>query len=178
MGKSPAARAQQAAKEAVDTAMEEQKQLTEDIRKQAKEYEAKTETSQSALENIFGLSGKEAVKSYTTNFYNTIANLNKEYKPQLENYQPTLINSPSYSKLTKALTESAGAYGQGVQKVSEEGSARLYQTLAAPILGFNAVSQNPAFNLQYDPRAMGLATKPPTIRSDVDSMKNLYTYNV
>jgi hypothetical protein len=178
MGKSPARRAQEAAKEAVDRALVEQKELTKDIRERADTYAAKTEASQSDLEKIFGLTGKEAVNTYTTNFYNTIANLNKEYKPQLENYQPNLINSPSYSKLTESLLDSTGAYKEGVQDVSEESSARLYKTLAAPILGFNAVSKNEAFNLQYDPRAMGLASKPPTVRSDVDSMKNLYTYNV
>lgn len=178
MGKSPAARAQQAAKEAVDTALSEQKQLTEDIRKRADIYEGKTATAQKELESIFGLTGKEAVNAYTQNFYNTIANVGKEYKPKLENFQPDLLSSPSYSKLTQSLQESAGTYGKGVQDVSEGGSARLYQTLAAPILGFSAVSQNPAFNLQYDPRAMALAAKPLTVRSDVDSMEKLYRYNV
>jgi hypothetical protein len=178
MGKSPARRAQEAAREAVDRALGEQKELTKDIRERADTYAAKTEASQSDLEKIFGLTGKEAVNTYTTNFYNTISNLTKEYKPQLQNFQPNLIDSPSYSKLTESLLDSAGAYGKGVRDVSEEGAARLYKTLAAPVVGFNAVSTNPAFNLQYDPRAMGLASKPPTVRSDVDSMKNLYTYNV
>lgn len=178
MGKSPTQRAQEAAKGAVDTAMEQQKELTEDIYARAATYEGKTAEAQKQLETLFGSTGADYAKKATEGFYSTLGNINAKYENQLKNYQPNLISSPSYSALTDSLRESAGEFGQGVKKTSGEGAARLYQTLAAPIIGFQATSTDPAFNLQYDPRSMGLATKPPTVRSDVDSMKPLYTYNV
>lgn len=178
MGKSPAQRAQEAAKDAVNTAMEQQKELTKDIYARADTYEGKTAAAQKELETLFGSTGADYAKQATQGFYSTLGNINAKYENQLKNYQPNLLSSTSYSDLTDSLKESAGEFGQGVKKTSGEGAARLYQTLAAPIIGFQATSTDPAFNLQYDPRSMGLATKPPTVRSDVDSMKPLYTYNV
>ena len=176
MGKSPAQRAQQAAKDAVNTAMEQQKEVTADIYARADTYEGKTAAAQKELETLFGSTGADYAKQATQGFYSTLGNINAKYENQLKNYQPNLLNSTSYSALAKSLQDSSSAYGQGVKETSEEGASRLYQTLTAPLVGFKATSADPAFNLQYDPRSMGLATKPPTIRSDVDSMKDLYTY--
>jgi len=160
----------------VNNAMAAQQQSIADLRNQAATYEAKTKTAQDQLETLFGSTGKEAADTYTKNFYNTLANITAEYKPKFENFDPNLLGSDSTQRLNKSLRESSAAYKQGVQDVSEQGSARLYQTLATPITAFNALEKNPAFNLQYDPVAMSLATRPPTIRSDVESMKNLYDW--
>jgi hypothetical protein len=178
VGKSPSQRAQEAAKGAVDTAMEQQKDITADIYARADTYVDKTTKAQKELETLFGATGADYAKQATQGFYSTLGNINAKYENQLKNYQPNLIGSSSYNALTDSLKQSAGEFGQGVKKTSEEGASRLYQTLAAPLVGFQAISTDPAFNLQYDPRSMGLAAKPPTVRSDVDSMKQLYTYNV
>lgn len=178
MGQSPGQRAQQAAKGAVEQALASQVELTSKLENRASEYESKAKQTQREIDALFGLTGKEFVASATPRFYQTIGDITREYRPKLENFEPNIINSPSYSALTGALKESGQEFGKAVKGVSEEGAARLYKTLTAPIAGFRNIEQDPAFNLQYDPRSMGLATRPPTIRSDVDSFKNLYTYNV
>jgi len=178
MSGTPNAKTQKAAKEVVETAKEDQANLTENIYARAATYEGKTAAAQKELETLFGSTGADYAKKATEGFYSTLENINAKYENELKNYQPNLIGSSSYSNLTDSLRQSAGEFGQGVKKTSGEGAARLYQTLAAPLVGFQAISTDPAFNLQYDQRSMGLATKPPTVRSDVDSMKPLYTYNV
>lgn len=176
MGGTPNKTAQKAAKEAVETAKQDQIDLIASTQARAEAYEGKTASAQKELETLFGSTGADYAKQATQGFYSTLGNINAKYENELKNYQPNLIGSSSYSNLTDSLRQSAGEFGQGVKKTSGEGAARLYQTLAAPLVGFQATSADPAFNLQYDPRSMGLATKPPTIRSDVDSMKDLYTY--
>jgi hypothetical protein len=179
MGASPAQRAQQAAKGAVEQALASQVELTNKLENRASEYEAKAKQTQQEIDALFGLTGKEFVASATPRFYQTIGNITGEYRPKLENFEPGIIKSPSYSALTGALKESGQEFGKAVKGVSEEGAARLYQTLAAPIAGFRNIERDPAFNLQYDPRSMALATRPPTIRSDAEEiLKGFTNYNV
>ena len=178
MGKSPTQRAQQAAKESVEIAKQDQQDLIASTQARADIYEGKTTAAQKELETLFGSTGADYAKQATQGFYSTLGNISAKYENKLKDYQPNLLSSTSYSDLTDSLKQSAGEFGQGVKKTSGEGAARLYQSLAAPLVGFQAISTDPAFNLQYDQRSMGLATKPPTVRSDVDSMKPLYTYNV
>jgi hypothetical protein len=89
-----------------------------------------------------------------------------------------LIGSASDQRLRQSLTQSAQQYAQGIGDVAGEVSGRLYQTLGAPKAVFEDLASSAAANLQLDPMAMLMATKPKTIRSDVGSMKDLYTYNI
>jgi hypothetical protein len=81
-------------------------------------------------------------------------------------------------RLRQSLTQSAQQYAQGIGDVAGQVSGRLYETLGAPQAVFEDLTSSAATNLQRDPLAMMMATKPKTIRSDVGSMKDLYTYNI
>lgn len=61
---------------------------------------------------------------------------------------------------------------------SERGATRLYGTLAAPVASFQGVQGDSAFSNMVNSTFMKLATKPPTVQSDVGSMAGLYRYNV
>jgi hypothetical protein len=61
---------------------------------------------------------------------------------------------------------------------SERGSTRLYGTLSTPIQAFQNVQGSQAFSNLYNPYFMRMAAVPPTQRSDVESMRRLYKYNV
>jgi len=74
--------------------------------------------------------------------------------------------------------QSAQQYAQGISNVTGEVSGRLYKTLDEPQKQFERLAGSAATNLQLDPMAMMMATRPKTIRSDVGSMKDLYTYNI
>lgn len=169
---------QAAAREAADRAYKEQQRLIEDIRNRATEYENKAKSQISVLEGLSGTSMKDYISQARSGFEKYMGDITSQYKPQFENYTPNILSSSSMSQLGDTLRQAGSEFREGVQAVSEEGSARLYKTLAAPIQQFSQTAMNPAFNLALDPRSMALASRPPTVRSDVDSMKQLYTYNV
>jgi hypothetical protein len=137
----------------------------------------KGEQAQSDLNKIFGRSGAEALARYEQTFAKGIPNIQSEFEAKQQRI-PQIIQSSSYADLTNALRGSAREYTAGMRGATEDASSRLYQALAAPSVAFDAVASTPTFNKLYDPRFMSLATKPPTVQSDVDSMKSLYTYNV
>jgi len=61
--------------------------------------------------------------------------------------------------------QSAQQYAQGIGGVAEDISGRFYDTLNAPKAVFEDLASSAATNLQLDPMAMMMATKPKTIRS-------------
>lgn len=178
MGQSPAEKARQAAKGAVEDAMRQQRELVDEIEKRTKRYENKYERATEDLGSITGTTIKEYIPQVTQRFYDTLSNVRSEFQPKLEDFQPNLLSSPSYSGLTGQLKGMAADYSQAVGNVAGDVSGRLWDTLDAPEMAFTASSKNPAFENLLNPRYMNLVQQPPTVRSDVDSMKNLYTYNV
>jgi hypothetical protein len=141
-------------------------------------YKGLEKEAQFQLGSLFGRSGEEARKSYEEAFAAGIPNIKSEFETRQSFFNPRVIKSSSYADLADSLKGSAQEYTAGMRGATEEASSRLYQALMAPSVAFDAVAQTPTFNKLYDPRFMSLATKPPTVQSDVDSMKSLYTYNV
>jgi hypothetical protein len=79
------------------------------------------------------------------------------------------------------ITSLQGMGSAGVSSLggtSERGATRLYGTLAAPVASFQGVQGDSAFSNMVNSTFMKLATKPPTVQSDVGSMAGLYLYNV
>jgi hypothetical protein len=79
------------------------------------------------------------------------------------------------------ITSLQGMGSAGVSSLggtSERGATRLYGTLAAPVASFQGVQGDSAFSNMVNSTFMKLATKPPTVQSDVGSMAGLYRYNV
>lgn len=178
MGASPAEQARQAAQEAVDTAKREQRKLVKQIEKKTGKYEDKFQGAAETLGSLTGTSMPEYVDEATKRFYETVGAVKSEYEPKLVNFQPNLLSSPSTSQLTDYLKGVGQLYTGATGAVARGVSQRLYDTLDAPQQAFTTSSKNPAFENLLNPMYMGLATKPPTIRSDTDSFKQLYTYNV
>jgi hypothetical protein len=132
------------------------------------------------LEKAAGKTLPEYIKAVNKQFGKipTIKATQKKYEQALSGFDPSLIGSASDERLRQSLTQSAQQYAQGIGDVAGQVSGRLYETLGAPQAVFEDLTSSAATNLQRDPLAMMMATKPKTIRSDVGSMKDLYTYNI
>lgn len=171
------------AKEIIDKAYENQQLATAALEKRAAPYEEKRELSQAELGKLTtGRTGPEAVAAYEKRFGEVIPSVTKEFEAKQRGFQPGLLNmadpTSSASLLANALRGSAQEYGSAMNQASGRASSRLYEAMAAPVLGFEQIANRPSLNKLYDPTYMELAKKPPTVASDVESMKQLYTYNV
>jgi hypothetical protein len=164
--------------EAVDKALEAQKQQIAEIQAKMPEYEQKFKDATSRLASLTGTSAPEFVTGATQRFYDTLSQVKSEYEPKMENFQPNVINSESTSSLNNYLAGVGQLYTENLGQVGSDMSNRLYSTLSAPQAAFTASALNPAFENLKNKDYMNFATKPPTVRSDVDSMRQLYTYNV
>lgn len=180
MGASPQQKAMQAAKGAVEQAVARQGYLLEQLEKKAGEYKGDALGEIINLESAAGTKLPDYISAVKQQFGNipTIEATQQKYEKALSGFEPGLLGSTSDQRLRGSLTQSAQQYAQGIGDVASGVSGRLYQTLDAPKDVFSDLASSPATNLQLDPMAMMMATKPKTIRSDVGSMKNLYTYNV
>jgi hypothetical protein len=180
MGASPQQKAMQAAKGAVEQAVARQGYLLEQLEKKAGEYKGDALGEITNLESVTGTKLPDYISAVKQQFGNipTIEATQQKYEKALSGFEPGLLGSASDQRLRQSLTQGAQQYAQGVGDVARGVSGRLYQTLDAPKDVFSDLASSPATNLQLDPMAMMMATKPKTIRSDVGSMKNLYTYNV
>lgn len=178
MGASPAEKARQAAQEAVSSAKKQQKKLVKELEAKTAGYEDKFKVAAETLGSLTGTSMPQYVDEATQRFYETIGATRSEFEPRLSSFQPNLLSSPSTSQLTDYLKGAAQLYTQSTGDVSRGLSQRLWETATAPQQAFTTSAKNPAFENLLNPMYMQLATKPPTIRSDTDSFKNLYTYNV
>ena len=161
----------------ISDAIQKQSETENKLLSRGDYYKGLGEQAQSDLDKIFGRSGAEALGRYEQAFATGIPNIQSEFEAKQKRI-PQIIKSSSYADLADSLKGSAQEYTAGMRGATGEASSRLYQALTAPSVAFDAVAQTPTFNKLYDPRFMSLATKPPTVQSDVDSMKSLYTYNV
>jgi len=180
MGASPQQRAMQAAKESVEAAQKQQKELFGEIKQTAGEYRQRAEDVLGTLEGAAGTKLPDYIAAAKSQFGDipTIQATQQKYQDMLSGFDPGLIGSASEQRLRGSLNRSAQEYGQGINTVANQVSGRLYKTLDEPQKQFERLASSAATNLQLDPMAMIMATRPQTIRSDVGSMKNLYTYNV
>ncbi len=173
-GPSPQERANQAAA----TAREIQKKSIRALRKQNKNLRKRINTQQTTLSTLTGQTPKEATQTLAQDFYKTLGNIGTQYSQQLSQYDPNLLASQSAKRFAGMLSASLQDYTNRLNAASQAGSARLYATLSAPITQFQKISEDPAFNNLLNATFMAYAANPPTVTSDVESMKPLYTYNV
>lgn len=172
-------RARNAARESAQMALSQQRKQQELAKASTERYE---KGFAKQLEQISGLTGAtlpqyiERTGKEFSDFYNTKGG---ELRQSIGSFQPNLLNSESSRLASQAYRQMLGEYESNLGNLAAGVTQRL-QSVAeeAPERVFSRLSRNPAFNLQRDPEAMRLAGKPPTMRSDVESMKNLYTYNV
>jgi hypothetical protein len=155
-----------------------QKKTTKYLRRQNKQLKKQVNKQQEKLGSMTGPGPAEATQNFAQDFYKTISNIGSQYSQQLANYDPNLLASQSAKRFAGALSSSMNDYTTRLNQASQAGSARLYAALSAPISKFQQIANDPAFNNLLDSTYMAYATNPPTVRSDVESMKSLYTYNV
>jgi hypothetical protein len=180
MGASPQQKAMEAAKASVEDAQRQQKQLYRDIKGRSKTYQKKALGQLETLEGASGTTLPDYIAAAKSQFGEipTIQSTQQKYQDMLSSFDPGLIGSSSEQRLRNSLMQSAQQYAQGIGNVAGEVSGRLYNTLDEPQKQFERLAGSAATNLQLDPMAMMMATRPQTIRSDVGSMKGLYTYNI
>lgn len=180
MGASPQQKAMEAAKASVEDAQRQQKQLYRDIKGRSKTYQKKALGQLEKLEGATGTTLPDYIAAAKSQFGEipTIQSTQQKYQDMLSSFDPGLIGSSSEQRLRGSLMQSAQQYAQGIGNVAGEVSSRLYNTLDEPQRQFERLAGSAATNLQLDPMAMMMATRPQTIRSDVNSMKGLYTYNI
>ena len=171
------------AQKIVDKAYASQQAVAKQLEEKAKPYTAAREASQAELGKITtGRTGPEATKLYEQRFGTQVPAISTQYATEQKGFKPGLLDlktpNSSFNLLADVLRGSAKEYTGAMSQASSEASSRLYQTLAAPIMGFEEIVNRPSFNKLYDPKYMEYAKRPPTVSSDVDSMRQLYTYNV
>lgn len=173
-GPSPAQRAQAA----VDKARGIQKKTIQTLRQQNKRLRQRANVQQQRVSELAPLGTKEATTQFSQDFYKTIGDIGSQYSRQLAQYDPNLLASQSAKRFAGMLSASLSDYTNRLNQASQAGSARLYAALSAPITQFQKISEDPAFNNLLNQTFMTYASNPPTVTSDVESMKQLYTYNV
>lgn len=176
MGASPQQKAMEAAKESVEKAVGRQEMLLRNIQRGKKRYETKAKNQLETLEGAAGTTLPDYISAVKQQFGNipTIEATQQKYEQALSGFDPGLIGSASDQRLRQSLTQSAQQYAQGISDVAGQVSGRLYETLGAPQAVFEDLTSSAATNLQRDPMAMMMATRPKTIRSNIP--KDLYTY--
>jgi len=177
---SPQQKAMEAAKASVESALRQQQELFSDIKDTSRDYQKKAQTQLDILESAAGTTLSKYIQAAQSQFgpIPTIQATQQKYQDMLSSFDPNLIGSLSEQRLRSSLNRSAQDYGQGISTVANEVSGRLYKTLDEPQKQFERLAGSAATNLQLNPMAMMMATRPQTIRSDVGSMKGLYTYNI
>lgn len=173
-GPSAAERAQSS----VDTARKIQNKTIKTLRRQNRRLKQSINRQQTAVSNLAPLGPRQATREFSEDFYRTIGDIGNKYAGQLTQYDPNLLASQSAKRFAGMLSSSLADYTTRLNQASQAGSARLYAALAAPISQFQQIAQDPAFNNLLDQTFMSYASNPPTVTSDVESMKPLYTYNV
>jgi hypothetical protein len=169
---------QDLANQAVATARGYQKKSIQSLRKQNKNLRRRINKQQNVLSTLVGQTPAEATQNFSQDFYKSIGDIGAAYSRQLSSYDPNLLASQSAQRFAGALSSSLQDYTSRLNAASRAGSARLYAALSAPITQFQRIANDPAFNNLVDSTFMSYASNPPTVNSDVESMKGLYTYNV
>lgn len=169
---------QEMANQAVATARGYQKKSIKALRNQNKNLRQRINKQQNVLSTLTGQTPAEATKTFSEDFYKTIGDVGAQYSQQLSGYDPNLLASQSAKRFAGVLSASLQDYTNRLNAASRAGSARLYAALSAPVTQFQRIANDPAFNNLVDSTFMSYASNPPTVTSDVESMKGLYTYNV
>jgi oligoendopeptidase F len=173
-GPSAAERAQSS----VNTALGIQKKTIKALRRQNKKLRQRGNRQQETISSLAPMGSREATTQLSQDFYKALGNIGTQYSRQLSQFDPNLLASQSSKRFAGMLSASMNDYTNRLNQASQAGSARLYAALSAPITQFRQISEDPAFNNLLNQTFMAYAANPPTVTSDVESMKPLYTYNV
>lgn len=173
-GPSAAERAQSA----VNTARGIQKKTIKALRRQNKRLKKRANVQQQKISSLAPMGSRQATTEMSQDFYKALGNIGTQYSRQLAQFDPNLLASQSAQRFAGMLSASMNDYTTRLNQASQAGSARLYAALAAPITQFQKIAEDPAFNNLLNQTFMAYAANPPTVTSDVESMKSLYTYNV
>ena len=167
MGASPQQKALEAAQASVDEAVKQGQKLAKTLQKRGGTYARKAGDIQEDLTGYLG-EGQDPASYYSRMIseFGDIPSMPEQiatYQGQLNQGDYPVLGSPSHQRFEDTLVKSANLYDQYIKRGLDEVQPR-----------FASIAMDPAFNLQYDPRAMGLAQG----NINQDQVKRLTTYNV
>jgi len=142
------------------------------------DYRKETDKEIRNLANITGQPLSNYISSTGANWNQYVASERPRLTQSIQAFDPGILNSASAQRATEAYRQMLTGYETGVRGLTSDITTNLRQAAQeAPEQVFSRLAGNPAFNLQYDRRAMRLAANPPTRRSNVD-VREFSTYNV
>ena len=167
MGASPQQQALDAAQSSVAKAVRRGNTLVKDLQQRNKRYGNWADDVQKDITRYLGK--KQDPASYyrrITRNFGAMPSMPRQistYQSQLNKGDYPVLGSPAHQRFEDTLRKSANVYDQYTQRGLNEIQSR-----------FAAIAKDPAFNLQYDPRAMQLAQG----NINEDQVKRLTSYNV
>jgi len=165
MGANPQQQALEAAQSSVEQAVNEGKRLAKDLQQRGGKYRSMAGDTQADMLGFLG--EKQDPSSYYSRIQNQFGPFmtgeQERFQTQLNQGDYPVLGSPSHQRFEDTLVKSANMYDQYIKRGLDEVQPR-----------FAAISKDPAFNLQYDPRAMDLAQG----NINEGQVKRLTTWNV
>ena len=167
MGASPQQKQLAAVRSSVDDTVKNSLKMARQLGKKAGKYRDRLEDVQFDIKNYLG-EGQDPASYYSriTSNFGDMPSMPQQiatYQSQLNKGDYPVLGSPAHQRFEDTLMKSANVYDQYIQRGLNEIQPR-----------FAAIAKDPAFNLQYDPRAMELAQG----NINQDQVKRLTTYNV
>ena len=169
MGANPAVKAQQdfldAAQGSVAKAVKEGTKTEKSLLKRGGKYRDWAGDTQGDMMAFLG-EGQDPASYYSRiqgEFGPFMEGQQQKWQTQLNQGDYPVLGSPSHQRFEDTLVKSANMYDQYIKRGLDEVQPR-----------FAAISKDPAFNLQYDPRAMQMAQG----NINQDQVKRLTTWNV
>lgn len=165
MGANPQQQALEAAQSSVAQAVKEGKQLAKNLQKRGGKYRDWAGDTQAEMLGFLG-EGQDPASYYSRiqgEFGPFMEGQQQKWQTQLNQGDYPVLGSPAHQRFEDTLVKSANLYDQYIKRGLDEIQPR-----------FAAISKDPAFNLQYDPRAMELAQG----NINQDQVKRLTTWNV
>lgn len=140
-------------------------QLAKRLEKRGGKYRAWAGDTQAEMLGFLG-EGQDPASYYSRiqgEFGPFMEGQQQKWQTQLNQGDYPVLGSPAHQRFEDTLVKSANLYDQYIKRGLDEIQPR-----------FAAISKDPAFNLQYDPRAMELAQG----NINQDQVKRLTTWNV
>jgi hypothetical protein len=169
MGRNPQLQAQEnalsAAQSSVARAVKEGTKAEKDLQKRGGKYRDWAGDTQGEMMGFLGKRQDPAsyYKRIQGEFGPFMEGQQQKWQTQLNQGDYPVLGSPSHQRFEDTLVKSANMYDQYIKRGLDEVQPR-----------FAAISKDPAFNLQYDPRAMQMAQG----NINQDQVKRLTTWNV
>lgn len=165
MGANPQQQALAAAQSSVEQAIKQGQKLTKTLQKRGGKYRDMADTGQAELLGFLG-EGQDPASYYeriSGSFEPFMTGEQTRWQSQLNEGDYPVLGSPAHQRFEDTLMKTADIYEQYAKRALPEIK---YQ--------FQDIAQDPAFNLQYDPRAMQMAQG----NINQDQVRRLTTYNV